>query len=55
MAFHAVSVRVMIASPSDVPVARDAVEQAPHDWNLSVRVMAPLTRWLDPDHLVSGS
>lgn len=33
MVFHAVSVRVMIASPSDVPVARDAVEQALHDWN----------------------
>ena len=33
MVFQAVAVRVMIASPSDVPAARDAVEQALHDWN----------------------
>jgi len=33
MVFQAVAVRVMIASPSDVPGARDAVEQSLHDWN----------------------
>lgn len=33
MVFQGVAVRVMVASPSDVPGARDAVEQALHDWN----------------------
>lgn len=33
MSFEATAVRVMIASPSDVPTARDAVERALHDWN----------------------
>jgi hypothetical protein len=33
MVFQATAVRVMIASPSDVPAARDAVERALHDWN----------------------
>lgn len=33
MVFQAAAVRVMIASPSDIPGARDAVEQALHDWN----------------------
>jgi len=33
MSFVATAVRVMIASPSDVPAARDSVEQALHDWN----------------------
>lgn len=31
--FAANVVRVMIASPSDVSEARDAVEKAPHGWN----------------------
>lgn len=33
MSFRATAVRVMIASPSDVPAARDSVERALHDWN----------------------
>lgn len=33
MSFGATAVRVMIASPSDVPTARDSVERALHDWN----------------------
>lgn len=33
MSFRAIAVRVMIASPSDVPAARDSVERALHDWN----------------------
>lgn len=33
MVFSATVVRVMIASPSDVPEARDAVEKAIHGWN----------------------
>jgi len=33
MTFTATVVRVMIASPSDVGEARDAVEKALHDWN----------------------
>lgn len=33
MVFSATVIRVMIASPSDVPEARDAVEKAIHGWN----------------------
>lgn len=33
MSFAAIVLRVMIASPSDVPDARDAVEAAINDWN----------------------
>jgi hypothetical protein len=33
MVFAATVIRVMIASPSDVPEARDAVEKAIHGWN----------------------
>ncbi|TFD68211.1 DUF4062 domain-containing protein [Cryobacterium gelidum] len=33
MAFTATVLRVMIASPSDIPEARDAVERAIHGWN----------------------
>ncbi|MCC4908454.1 DUF4062 domain-containing protein [Microbacterium sp. cx-59] len=33
MSFNANVLRVMIASPSDVPEARDAVERAIHSWN----------------------
>lgn len=34
MTFSATVVRVLVASPSDVPEARDAVESALHSWNL---------------------
>ena len=33
MSFAASVLRVMIASPSDIPDARDAVEAAINDWN----------------------
>ncbi|MGN8244936.1 DUF4062 domain-containing protein [Cellulomonas soli] len=33
MSYAATVLRVMIASPSDVPIERDAVEQAVHGWN----------------------
>ncbi|WP_298870588.1 DUF4062 domain-containing protein [uncultured Microbacterium sp.] len=35
MSYHATVLRVMIASPSDVPEARDAVERALYSWNAS--------------------
>ena len=34
MTFSATVVRVLVASPSDVPEARDAVESALNSWNL---------------------
>ncbi|WP_259803147.1 hypothetical protein [Corynebacterium amycolatum] len=33
MRFPATVLRVLVASPSDVPDARDAVEGALHSWN----------------------
>lgn len=33
MSFTASILRVVIASPSDIPEARDAVERALHNWN----------------------
>lgn len=35
MARNSTVVTVFIASPSDVPKARDAVEQVIHEWNAS--------------------